>query len=192
MMRTFKHKVRGGRYAAIGVGKAQGKISDNDSVVAYRGLDGYLWVRGQVEFSDGRFVEDEPLVLAGDPIKPTAWAYDLVCSDGIAKDKLSTIPQYEEEGHRINVRALVPLALLESSVEEAAGLRMALESTLEWLETAPLSFESGCCECGDPMDDHSDPMSCGHAPVDSGIRSWAQKVECLKGVLGQKEGDVGK
>lgn len=188
MMRTFKHKVRGGRYAVIGVGKAQGKISDNVSVVAYRGLDGSLWVRGQVEFSDGRFVEDEPLTLAGEPIKPTAWAYDLVCSDGIVKDKLSTIPQYEEEGRRTNVRALVPLVLLESSIEEAAGLRMALEQSITFMMGWPF-VGSGSCECGESLVDHPLPSECGHIPVESGRRQWNQHLEYLKSVLGQTEED---
>ena len=30
------------------------------------------------------------------------------------------------------------------------------------------SVESGICCCGDNMEDHASPMSCGHPPVDSG------------------------
>lgn len=55
--RRFRHKKRGTEYVLIGVGHAQGELHDDDSVVLYRGDDGGLWVRHQVEFCDGRFEE---------------------------------------------------------------------------------------------------------------------------------------
>lgn len=55
--RKFRHKKRGTVYTLIGVGRAQGEMSDEDSVCLYRGEDGGLWVRHQLEFSDGRFEE---------------------------------------------------------------------------------------------------------------------------------------
>ncbi len=44
------------------------------------------------------------------------------------------------------------------------------------------SLDSGCCHCGDSMDRHSDPMHCGHTPVDMGwtaAESWIAKAEGL-------------
>lgn len=58
--RRFRHKKRGTEYTLIGVGRAQGTLHDEDPVVLYRGDDGGLWVRHQVEFCDGRFEEIEP------------------------------------------------------------------------------------------------------------------------------------
>lgn len=51
----YRHKKRGTCYTLIGVGRAQGALHDEDPVVLYRGDDGGLWVRHQVEFCDGRF-----------------------------------------------------------------------------------------------------------------------------------------
>jgi len=51
----YRHKKRGTEYTLIGVGRAQGTLHDEDPVVLYRGDDGGLWVRHQVEFCDGRF-----------------------------------------------------------------------------------------------------------------------------------------
>ncbi|WP_392352985.1 hypothetical protein V8F63_09535 [Brevundimonas sp. LF-1] len=51
----YRHKNRGTEYTLIGVGRAQGELQDDDPVVLYRGDDGGLWVRHQVEFCDGRF-----------------------------------------------------------------------------------------------------------------------------------------
>lgn len=53
----YRHKKRGTEYTLIGVGRAQGELQDDDPVVLYRGDDGGLWVRHQVEFCDGRFEE---------------------------------------------------------------------------------------------------------------------------------------
>lgn len=51
----YRHKKRGTEYTLIGVGHVQGELHDEDPVVIYRGDDGSLWVRHQVEFCDGRF-----------------------------------------------------------------------------------------------------------------------------------------
>lgn len=55
--KQFRHKKRGTIYTLIGVGHTQGDLKDGDPVVLYRGEDGGLWARHQVEFCDGRFEE---------------------------------------------------------------------------------------------------------------------------------------
>lgn len=60
----YRHKKLGTCYTLIGVGRAQGALHDEDPVVLYRGDDGSLWVRHQVEFCDGRF---EKLATATTP-----------------------------------------------------------------------------------------------------------------------------
>lgn len=47
-----------------------------------------------------------------------------------------------------------------------AQLVEAVEACVTSMEHADMS--DGVCCCGDNIDDHSDPMSCGHAPVDMG------------------------
>lgn len=60
--RRFRHLKRGSIYEHVGVGIVQGTLTDDDAVVIYRGEDdGRLWVRGAVEFWDGRFEEIQPL-----------------------------------------------------------------------------------------------------------------------------------
>lgn len=46
----------------------------------------------------------------------------------------------------------------EQQLREAVGL---------WIGIATnCSIESGCCHCGDSMENHASPFSCGHSPVD--------------------------
>ena len=60
--RRFRHLKRGSTYEHVGVGLIQGTLTDNDAVVIYRSEDdGRLWVRGIVEFWDGRFEETQPV-----------------------------------------------------------------------------------------------------------------------------------
>jgi hypothetical protein len=52
---------------------------------------------------------------------------------------------------------------LEAKLAKAVGL---LEA---WVNVAAhCTIEEGVCCCGDNMDTHSDPMDCGHLPVDHG------------------------
>lgn len=46
-----------------------------------------------------------------------------------------------------------------------------IEMMREFIARAPVS--SGVCCCGEPIDGHSSPMSCGHTPVDL----WDHSVE---------------
>lgn len=53
---------------------------------------------------------------------------------------------------------------------------------LEFVKNAPVS--SGVCCCGSPMDDHPEPMSCGHGPVDQwnhSLSSWLEQINYESG-----------
>ena len=61
-------------------------------------------------------------------------------------------------------RALASLLLVQDEALEAAEKALILSiGTIYMAETA-----TGDCCCGDNMEQHSDPMNCGHAPVDAG------------------------
>lgn len=48
---------------------------------------------------------------------------------------------------------------------------------LEFVKTAPVS--SGVCCCGENMDEHADPMSCGHTPTDQwdySLSLWIEQI----------------
>lgn len=64
---------------------------------------------------------------------------------------------------------------------EIAQLRQVIQHTIAMLDNADL--ESGVCCCGDSMQGHSDPMACGHSPVDSGAYYVEQHVRYLRSVL---------
>lgn len=55
-----------------------------------------------------------------------------------------------------------------------------LREFVQFVKHAPVS--SGTCCCGDEMDRHSDPMSCGHSPVDMwdhALDGWLKQIEPL-------------
>lgn len=48
---------------------------------------------------------------------------------------------------------------------------------VEFVKTAPV--QSGVCCCGDSMDNHPSPMSCGHSPVDQwdySLSGWLEQI----------------
>lgn len=48
-------------------------------------------------------------------------------------------------------------------------VRKLVEAAKGWLDLAThCSIEEGVCCCGDSMQNHSNPMDCGHSPVDHG------------------------
>ncbi|MGL4260781.1 MAG: hypothetical protein ACRCTX_04115 [Afipia sp.] len=53
------------------------------------------------------------------------------------------------------------------------------------------NVESGVCCCGDSMENHPDPMECGHSPVDSGAYNakhlYEQAVEVLAKATGEQQ-----
>jgi hypothetical protein len=54
---AYRHRARGTSYTIIGRANLQTDrpISDDESLVIYRGKDGALWARPVREFRDGRF-----------------------------------------------------------------------------------------------------------------------------------------
>lgn len=57
----------------------------------------------------------------------------------------------------------------------------ALRKTVEFLRSAPLS--TGVCCCGDSMDRHPSPLTCGHCPEDSGGHAVAGLIDELSAAL---------
>jgi hypothetical protein len=75
-------------------------------------------------------------------------------------------------------RADLAPAPLDARVAELVD---ALEA---WLELAAhCSIEEGVCCCGDNMENHSDPMFCGHSPVDHGAYIAMQLIESTRAAL---------
>lgn len=57
---------------------------------------------------------------------------------------------------------------------------------IEFVKGAPVS--SGVCCCGDSIDGHADPMSCGHSPVDQweySLSNWIAEIESQSGAGGR-------
>ena len=52
---------------------------------------------------------------------------------------------------------------------------------IEFVRNAPVA--SGVCCCGDDMEKHADPMSCGHSPVDQwhhSLNLWLEEIAAVK------------
>lgn len=73
------------------------------------------------------------------------------------------------------------LADLAAARDQIEALRGALEACVASLERA--DTEEGVCCCGDSMDRHSDPMSCGHSPVDMGDYYAGQALKSARAAL---------
>jgi hypothetical protein len=68
----------------------------------------------------------------------------------------------------------------------ADDLLAALEGALASLEHADLA--DGVCCCGDNMEGHSDPMSCGHAPVDMGDYYGSRAITAARAAIAKARG----
>lgn len=56
----------------------------------------------------------------------------------------------------------------------------------DWIElVSHVSIEAGVCCCGDDMENHSNPMDCGHSPVDHGSYMADLLVEDSRATLAQ-------
>jgi hypothetical protein len=72
---------------------------------------------------------------------------------------------------------------LEAKLAKAVGF---LEA---WVELAEhCSIEDGVCCCGDNIEGHSDPINCGHSPVDHGAYIAGQLVESTRAIIAVIEG----
>ncbi len=72
-------------------------------------------------------------------------------------------------------------AELAAAQQREAALTKALEACVASLER--VDTKEGVCCCGDSMDRHSDPMSCGHSPVDMGDYYAGQALESARAAL---------
>ena len=60
----------------------------------------------------------------------------------------------------------------------AEKLAKVVELLEAWLElSGHCSIEEGVCCCGEDMENHSNPMNCGHSPVDHGAYVASHLVE---------------
>jgi hypothetical protein len=73
---------------------------------------------------------------------------------------------------------------LEAKLAKAVGF---LEAWIEVSENC--SIEEGVCCCGDNMEGHSDPMNCGHSPVDHGAYIAGQLEESTRALLATIKGE---
>lgn len=70
------------------------------------------------------------------------------------------------------------LAAAEAVIETLMG---ALDACMASIEHADMS--DGVCCCGDSMEGHSDPMSCGHSPTDMGEYYAMRAVESARAAI---------
>lgn len=66
----------------------------------------------------------------------------------------------------MRARLEAELIAARRKLEAVQGLVDALQACVASIEHADMS--DGVCCCGDDMETHSEPMSCGHSPVDAG------------------------
>lgn len=75
-------------------------------------------------------------------------------------------------GALLRQRQAVSQLHIQKSILAANALRRCVDletwitDTMQGLES--ISYPSGCCMCGDAMEDHASALTCGHTAVDSG------------------------
>lgn len=72
---------------------------------------------------------------------------------------------------------------LAAAVTELVESHKALLETVEHLDTA-----EGVCCCGDDMERHAHPMSCGHEPVDAGHYYHGQAISRARAAIARVGG----
>lgn len=67
------------------------------------------------------------------------------------------------------------------------GWRLVPVEFIEFVKNAPVS--SGTCCCGDDMENHANPMSCGHSPVDEwdySLSKWLKQISASPSTAGER------
>lgn len=93
------------------------------------------------------------------------------------------------QAHEAYEAQLEAEAELAAAQQREAALTKALEACVASLERVDTA--EGVCCCGDSMDRHSDPMSCGHSPVDMGDYYAGKALESARAALAQTPTDPG-
>jgi len=98
----------------------------------------------------------------------------------MAADEIILLPAYQAvaQTYYDNLAPLSERAELLATVERMRG---ALEGFVEGIERAPISWETGCCCCGSPVDSHG--FGDGHSPVDEGVYFITQLIKDARTAL---------
>jgi hypothetical protein len=91
----------------------------------------------------------------------------------------------EKAVHQANLERRILYA-----IEPSPSLPILVEALEGLLDTVSrLDICEGVCCCGDDMERHSDPMSCGHVPVDAGEYYHGKTIELARAALASIKGD---
>jgi hypothetical protein len=139
-----------------------------------------------------------PSVQVGD-LRRAREAYDaLEAAGGVVVPREPTEAMWKAGAHEfmrltgaLSATNAVPTMIYRAMIAAAPaapqdrGVRMkALREFVDFVRQAPVS--SGVCCCGDDMEKHADPMSCGHAPVDQwdhSLSQWLKEIDPLLAAL---------
>lgn len=110
-----------------------------------------------------------------------AAAHEEICKLQGLDPKTHSWPEWSSPANTIRWFATIrerlrPLSTALASAEPE-GWKLVPVAFLDFVKTAPVS--SGVCCCGDDMEKHTDPMSCGHSPVDQwnySLSSWLRQI----------------
>ena len=85
-------------------------------------------------------------------------------------------------------------AVMERAADRIEALTAKLAKAVEVLEAwgdvaVHCSIEEGVCCCGDNMENHTNPMDCGHTPLDHGTYIAIQLAEKTRATLAEIKGE---
>ena len=95
------------------------------------------------------------------------------CVDAYARASETT-----DYGTELNTLGIVRAVLAEAGVAELVESLTRAVAIIEHCDVT-----EGVCCCGDNMDTHAEPMSCGHSPVDHGSYTASQWLDEARDAL---------
>ncbi len=89
----------------------------------------------------------------------------------------------------IGVSLSAPAPAVDATPDLRDVVRELVDALTRLLATVErLDISEGVCCCGDSMENHSNPMVCGHSPVDMGEYHHGAAIEAARAAIAKAEG----
>jgi hypothetical protein len=173
----WEHRVRGGEYEVLGIGRLQVPdapaenqiLNDMDELVVYRGADGELWFRRPAEFMDGRFEQVFPACPDVATLTPESFAelseaqmhaiqQDLLTQNLVVKARMDAFKALMAGRWEADMRAKLgnQVSGTVSITQNGFTVKAVYEKEVEWDAAGLEKLANEMHEAGDDPTDYMD------------------------------------